>query len=296
MIIAPEETHTIVSITADAETALEYVPATVYAANATVQVAAAKSVYKSLVDNNTGNTPSASPLSWKRIAATNEYNWTDSIVNVQTVGQEEVKIVLTVDNVNTVGLLNIEGTQAQITMTDSNNVVVRDVVINLLEQNESGFYQYWWSPQTYRKDVTAYFPAGHYGAKLEIIVRNSGKKAKIGIAHPAYGTEIGELLADPAPRFSKRSHTKITTDLDTGNIEVVKGAKAKTNDCWFEIPTPHINMIDRFLDSMIGERVLYIIDDELEPLIVLAILENFEITYENNRFSRLRLYPLKGLI
>ena len=296
MMVAPIETYTIVSVTADAETAIEYASTTAYAVDAIVQVAAEKSVYKSLIAANTGNTPSTSPLSWKRVAATNEYNWADDIVNTQTIGQDLVKIVLTADNVNTVGLMNIEGTQARITMKDSAGTIIKDVVIDLLEQSESGNYQFWFSPRSYRKDVVAYFPAGYSGAKLEITVSNTGSKAKIGVAHPSYAREIGELLVDPTPRFSKRSYTKIATDLDTGNIEVIKGAKAKTNDCWFDIPTPHINMIDRFLDSMIGERVLYVIDEELEPLIVLAILENFEITYEDNRFSRLRLYPLKGLI
>jgi len=296
MMVSPIETYTITSITADAEIAAEYISTTPYAANVSVQVAAEKSVYKSLVDANEGNSPSTSPLSWKRVAATNEYNWADEIVNTQTIGQDLVKIILTADNVNTVGLMNIEGTEAQITMKDSIGAVIKDVVISLLEQTESGDYQFWFSPRSYRKDVVAYFPAGYTDAILEITVRNTGNKARIGVAHPSYAREIGELLLDPTPRFSKRSYTKIATDLDTGNIEVIKGAKAKTNDCWFSISTPHINMIDRFLDSMIGERVLYIIDEELEPLIVLAILENFEITYENNRFSKLRLYPLKGLI
>ena len=170
---------------------------TTYTIGQRVILTSTHKIYESLQNSNLNHNPStdtSSPPYWIEVSATNRWKMFDTINSTQTTNANSIVVVITPGKVvNSVSLLNIEGTSVRIKMTDPTDGVVYDKTTSLNNNgNINNWYNYFFNPiQRRTSHVATDLPA--YGtAAIEITITNTGLTAKCGVCIIGSVQYIGE--------------------------------------------------------------------------------------------------------
>jgi len=277
------------------EVLTEYTTAT-FSVGALVKVTGDKAIYKSLQDTNSGHTPSTSPTWWKRIGSTNLYKFNDEFINTQTCATETIRTTITVSNIDTIAIMNLDATDIQITYKKSTGEVIKEINESLAVSSVLNLYDYFHSTPEYKKDFLAYVPAGYIDATLEIVITKPASTVKAGIILCGSSKEIGATLWGVRNGISNYGRTE--TDVDFGMTYYKKGAWAKEMDLDVKINTDSVDIVHSRLIETLNEPTLFIGDertDGIKSTLVFGYFENL-ITVLNNPSTSECALEIKGVI
>lgn len=167
---------------------------TTYTIGQRVILTSTHKIYESLQNSNLNKNPTTEPTWWIEVSATNRWKMFDTSNSTQTTNTNSIVVVITPGKViNSVSLLNIEGTSVRIKMTDPTDGVVYDVTTSLNNNgNINNWYNYFFNPiQRRTSHIATDLPA--YGtAAIEITITNTGLTAKCGVCIIGSVQYIGE--------------------------------------------------------------------------------------------------------
>jgi hypothetical protein len=190
---------------------------------------ATHTLYESLVNSNTGNALSDA-TKWKNIGATNRWKMFDGSYQTQSTALNSFSLVLTPGEiVNSLALLNVEGTSATVTQSvsgySSTVVLVRHDVLNWFD---------WYYEVPIRTGDAVFTDIPPYPAStLTIEVVNTGDTAKCGTMVVGKSRTLG--LTEWEFSRSINDYSRAVEDAN-GTVELVQGAYSKRMvvDVWVE--------------------------------------------------------------
>jgi hypothetical protein len=264
----------------------EYVSGTTYATDDNVKVSfesdevTAKTPveeYVSLADANTGNYPPDEPTKWSLLGTSNKWKMFDEYINVQSEDISTITVEVDASKTNTVGLFNLQGTQVTFTLTDENTSTIKKTeVINLDVSPTFDYYEYYFGPFMYRKNIRWEYPR-YANSTLKVEITIQGGYAKCGMC------VIGNFLClgktQWSPNISIADYSKKDTD-SLGRIYLKQGnyADKLEFDAW--IDTDRVDSIKRLLTEIRG--TLSMMDangdtTDFECLLICGVYQDFDI-------------------
>jgi hypothetical protein len=270
----------------------EYASGTTYAVDTVVQVAADHVVYKSLQNANTGHTPSTSPTWWSVVGPTNARAMFDGKVNTQTANADSIVVVIKPSSVSRgVGVLNVEGDSATVTMTDpTDGVVYTNTVTSEKHNSGSSFYNWFFKrirrrTQFYWTDLPPYYNA-------TITITKPGGTAKCGMCIVGPVEQCGYTKFGLSPGIKDYS----TSLFDQfGNLTTVERSWGKKLTVNLQVDNSLIDDLQLQFAGWRAKPLLFIASSQYESTGLYARYDDFKVVIDNPVKSDIAL-SLNGLI
>jgi len=247
----------------------EYASGTTYANNDIIQVAATHQVYQSLAAGNVGNAVTDT-TKWSLLGNTNRWKCFDKAVNSQTTQPDRITIVITPGAlINTVGLLNVDGSSA----TVSQSVSGYSETVNLQKHEVVNWYDWYYEDLVRSGDVVFTVPP-YVNGVLTITIDNPGDYASVGCVIIGKAKILGMTQWDCSGGIISYSGT--TTDT-FGNTTLVKRSNAKRLNVEVYPPEGFESEMHRILSSYTEIEMLFIGASDIPMTIIYGYLGNFEV-------------------
>lgn len=151
-------------------------------------------IYQSLQASNTGHEPYISPTWWQDIGATNKYRALDLKSSTKTTGDSPLTYVITPGKRNdTIAVLGAEGDTVAISATSVlGGGSVYSYTEDLTTRFAFTFWDYCFSPFTYREDVVRFDIPPYSDIIVTVTVTRASGKPKVGSIIVGTGIYIGE--------------------------------------------------------------------------------------------------------
>lgn len=261
-------------------------------------------IYESLAGGNVGHDPVvdcalAVPLYWKEVSATNRWKVFDAKVGSQTSKATSMNYVFLPGIIDSLALLNMDGTDVQITMTDPVEGIVYDETIDLISTiNVIDWYTYFFEPiiratDLVKSDLAAVNIPPYLNAELSITITNTGGTAKCGEIIFGLKSNIGVLKATPGPAAELTDYSTKTAD-DEGNYIIVERAYSKKFTGELIMKNTIIDEIFRQLAFYRAKPLVWIGSDSYTCLIVYGFAQNFKFLVSSKDFTEFSL-EVEGL-
>ena len=253
---------------------------TTYTIGQRVILTSTHKIYESLQNSNLNHNPStdtSSPPYWIEVSPTNRWKMFDTSNSTQTTNTNSIVVVITPGKViNSVSLLNIEGTSVRIKMTDPTEGVVYDVTTSLNNNgNINNWYNYFFNPiQRKTSHVATDLPA--YGtAAIEITITNTGLTAKCGVCIIGSVQYIGEGITLGASVGITDYSRK---EKDTfGNYVLIQRSYSKRAKFSMAVLNEQIDALQDLLVSLRTTPCVWIGDDNYTCTYIYGYYKDFDI-------------------
>lgn len=246
---------------------------------------------------NVGYPPSAeldlnNPVHWSLVGATNAYKIFDAYTSSQAVAKDNISF--TVKNlgiVNTVGLINIDASQAQIIVYDMSDVEVYNQTVDLVSYATfASYYDYYFTPFL-RKNVYVFEDIPPIeNAKIVINLTAIGE-VKIGNFVGGYGYFIAGINHSSSIRQKDFS---IKEQLPTGEYFFAEGATSTVADFFFTLPNEKVDLLQRLIQLLRAKPALYVGSEFYESTNLFGIVLDAPTTlsYETHSECRMQVESL----
>ncbi len=253
---------------------------TTYTIGQRVILTSTHKIYESLQNSNLNHNPStdtSDPPYWIEVSPTNRWKMFDTSNSTQTTNTNSIVVVITPGKViNSVSLLNIEGTSVRIKMTDPTEGVVYDVTTSLNNNgNINNWYNYFFNPiQRRTSHIATDLPA--YGtAAIEITITNTGLTAKCGVCIIGSVQYIGEGINLGASVGITDYSRK---EKDTfGNYVLIQRSYSKRAKFSMAVLNEQIDALQELLVSLRTTPCVWIGDDRYTCTIIYGYYKDFDI-------------------
>lgn len=253
---------------------------TTYTIGQRVILTSTHKIYESLQNGNLNKDPAtdtSSPPFWIEVSATNRWKMFDTSNSTQTTNTNNIVVVITPGKVvNSVSLLNIEGTSVRIKMTDPTDGVVYDVTTSLNNNgNINNWYNYFFNPiQRRTSHIATDLPA--YGtAAIEITITNTGLTAKCGVCIIGSVQYIGEGINLGASVGITDYSRK---EKDTfGNYVLIQRSYSKRAKFSMAVLNEQIDALQELLVSLRTTPCVWIGDDNYTCTYIYGYYKDFDI-------------------
>ena len=253
---------------------------TTYTIGQRVILTSTHKIYESLQNGNLNKDPAtdtSSPPYWIEVSATNRWKMFDTSNSTQTTNTNSIVVVITPGKViNSVSLLNIEGTSVRIKMTDPTDGVVYDVTTSLNNNgNINNWYNYFFNPiQRRTSHIATDLPA--YGtAAIEITITNTGLTAKCGVCIIGSVQYIGEGINLGASVGITDYSRK---EKDTfGNYVLIQRSYSKRAKFSMAVLNEQIDALQDLLVSLRTTPCVWIGDDNYTCTYIYGYYKDFDI-------------------
>lgn len=266
----------VVSTTATEAYAL-WVSATTYAKAAVVRYAGR--LYESIADGNTGNNPATSPAKWLDIGPDNAHAMFDDQVSTSTTASNSLTVVLAPGLVNSLALVNLQGTSATIKVNDGpGGPEVFSRTVGLDGTIISDWYQYFFEPYVQKSELTITDLPPYANARITVTVTGPGA---VGIGNLVVGTfyELGETLMSPS--LGTDDYSRVDID-EFGTTTLVRRNSSKRAELQVLLPRVQMRKAFQVLDDLRATPAVWIPSsrDEDSPLSVYGIRSSFRIVVD----------------
>lgn len=253
---------------------------TTYTIGQRVILTSTHKIYESLQNSNLNKDPAtdtSDPPFWIEVSATNRWKMFDTSNSTQTTNSNSIVVVITPGKViNSVSLLNIEGTSVRIKMTDPTDGVVYDVTTSLNNNgNINNWYNYFFNPiQRRTSHIATDLPA--YGtAAIEITITNTGLTAKCGVCIIGSVQYIGEGINLGASVGITDYSRK---EKDTfGNYVLIQRSYSKRAKFSMAVLNEQIDALQELLVSLRTTPCVWIGDDNYTCTYIYGYYKDFDI-------------------
>lgn len=268
--------------TANGEPAI-YAVGTTYAEGAKCTVVATHMIYESLKDGNVGKYPPTDILvddpSWAEYGYTNKWQLFDKYANTQSVQAELVDYIVDATRTSAVALFNVSASEVVLTAMDASNVVLKTETIQMIEDNCTDWFDYFFMDFEYRDRLLWEYPIG-FGTKLRVQAKAPSSTAKVGILRHGCVRYIGMVAQEVSAGIVDFS---IKEEDSYGRVFLKQGAYHDVLDVMLYINNEATSNISRFLKSLRAAPAVYVLDNEenitanMEPLIVYGFFKDFGV-------------------
>ena len=250
-------TH-LVSSTA-VETAAAWASGTTYAKDAVVDYLT--SYWISLVNSNTGNTPSTSPTQWALVGPDNTHAMFDEQVSTATASTSPLTVVLTPGAVNALALLGLVGEQVVVTVTDgAGGPTVYTKTTSLDGTLIADWYQYFYEPYVQIAEVVLTDLVPISTARLTIALTGTGT---IKIGNCSFGTQYQIGDAEYGAGLGIIDYSKKETD-EFGTTTFVRRDFSKRLSARLMLENAQINRVSRLLSDLRATPAVWILADDTQ--------------------------------
>jgi len=250
-------------------------------------------IYSS-VHSNAGNDPTVDDgTSWTEVSSTNRWKMFDAVVQDQTVKATSINTVLQSPSVvNSLALLNVEGTTVVITMTDSVEGVVYNETFNLTSYSGiQDWYAYFFEPIVRKNQLALTDLPPYANASISVTV-NAGADAKVGALVIGQFANLG--LSQHGASLSIIDYSTKNTD-SQGRITITDGPYADKMEVDVVLDTSQIGQANTTLSSLRTTPAVWIAEDNNDDLVIYGYHREFDIILSNPTISRLSL-EIEGLV
>jgi len=253
---------------------------TTYTIGQRVILTSTHKIYESLQNGNLNKDPAtdtSDPPFWIEVSATNRWKMFDTINSTQTTNTNSIVVVITPGKViNSVSLLNIEGTSVRIKMTDPTEGVVYDVTTSLNNNgNINNWYNYFFNPiQRRTSHVATDLPA--YGtAAIEITITNTGLTAKCGVCIIGAVQYIGEGI-NLGASVGITDYSRKEKD-SFGNYVLIQRSYSKRAKFSMAVLNEQIDALQDLLVSLRTTPCVWVGDDNYTCTYIYGYYKDFDI-------------------
>jgi hypothetical protein len=250
-------------------------------------------IYSS-VQSQAGNDPTVDDgTNWTEVSSTNRWKMFDAVVQDQTVNATSINTVLQSPTVvNSLALLNVDGTTVVVTVTDAVEGVVYNETFNLTSYSGiQDWYAYFFEPIV-RKNQLALTDLPPYSNASISVTINSGADAKVGALVIGQFADLG--LSQHGASISIIDYSTKTTDAQ-GRVTITDGPYADKMDVDVVLDTSQIGQAKTTLSSLRTTPAVWVAEDNNDDLVIYGYYREFDIILSNPTISRLSL-EIEGLV
>jgi len=251
-------------------------------------------IYESKLGGNVGNDPTTDDgTNWLEVSSTNRWKMFNAVVQEQTVQATQINTVLqSASVVNSLALINVEGTTVVITMTDSVEGVVYNETFNLTSYSGiQDWYAYFFEPIVRKNQLALTSLPPYANASISVTV-NAGADAKVGALVIGQFADLG--LSQHGASISIIDYSTKTTDAQ-GRVTITDGPYADKMDVDVILDTSQIGQANTTLSSLRTTPAVWIAEDNNDDLVIYGYYREFDIILSNPTISRLSL-EIEGLV
>lgn len=274
------------------ETYVAYSAATTYAKGDRVDYGT--NIYESLVNSNTGNTPSTSPTFWVLVGPDNVHAMFDDQISTATVSTSPLTVVMTPGLMNSLALLGLVGNQVVVTITDgAGGPTVYSRTVSLDGSYVYDWYMYFFEPFTQIGEVVFTDIPPYLNARMTLTLSGSGT---VAIGQLSFGTfyELGD--AEYGATAGITDYSRKDTD-EFGATTFVERAFSKRMTARLMLDAMQMNKVQRVLSDIRAKPAVWIgaEGEAYQPLVVYGFYRDFtiDVAYPTKSYCSLEI---EGLI
>lgn len=255
-------------------------------------------IYKSLVNTNTNNIPSVvGSTFWIDMGADNAHAMFDGQISSKTTGTSPLQVTVSTGIINSVALLGLVGTTANVYLTDGATLnTIYSTTIGLDGTILADWYMYFFEPFVQKSDVVLTNVPPYSSGYLTFIMTGTSSLA-IGelMIGTVYSLGVNEL--EQGVTLGIIDYSRKDTNTTTGVTTFVQGAFSKRMSGQFLIDNGQLNTVQSVLASVRASPSIYLGSEQADysPLIVYGFYRDFsiDIAYPTKSFCRIEV---EGLI
>ena len=272
-----------------------YSAATTYAVDAYVIVVGVNNhkVYKSLVNNNTGNDPASSATKWLYMGSTNRWAMFDDSVGSQTTRADSISVQISFNQlVDSIALINISAAQADITVTVPVDGVVYSKTISLISTaGITDIYRYWFWPVLRKTDFYLADLPPYAAGTISIVLSDAGATVKCG------AMVIGQRFEIGATQYGVRLGIDDYSDKTRngfGQAQLVPRDYNRRGDFTMQLDAYQVEFAYQFLANCRARMMVWAGTTQYGPTLILGNYESFQFEIQTAKTSIYTL-SVKGL-
>lgn len=245
-------------------------------------------VYRSVIDGNTDNPEEGINLltpTWVYMGYSNYYRMYTEGVDSVSEGEVDTPIIITAtysEIIETIALLNLVGSDGNITVTDASEGVVYNEDFTITDIGVDDMWEFYFTDYTLSSDKVTQSLPPYYGADITITINPvSGSKASIG--RVLFGTSYPIGTTDYSSRVGRKRYRELTRNgFGELNINPLRYTKTAT----FEVTVPNnkVDSIQRLFDSVQDIPTLFLGVKDFDGLIssttIFGIAKDFDLSIE----------------
>lgn len=238
-------------------------------------------IYKRLVAGTTATAPESdltgAAANWADYGPTNRWAMFDQEVNTQSTVASPLTVVLDPGLVNSLALIELVGTQAEISITDgAAGPTVYSQTISLEQSSVADWYAYFFEPFSQRATVVLTDLPPYSAARVTVTITGAGTVKCGGLIFGTVYSLGGTLYGVTA---GIRDYSKKTTDETTGVVSLVVGKFAKRLRARLQIAAGAVNVTQQLLTDLRATPAVWIGDDSgvYDALIVFGFYRDFSL-------------------
>lgn len=254
--------------------------------------------FESLIDSNTGNTPTTALTSWLRVGPTNELAMFDNQISSKTYGDTTLTVEVHTGSINSIGILNILGSTVTLTIRDGSggSIIYGPIQLSLDGDTPLDWYDYFYFEQEDQRTQALFLdlPVGYANAHATLELEGTGS---IYIGEFIYGTltKLGNTEYGLSSGITDYS-TKETDEF--GETTFVRREFSKRISADIQVDNTQLNKLQRILFSLRSTPALWIGADDAryeEATVVFGFYRDFSTNISYPTVSRCSL-EIEGLI
>ena len=254
-------------------------------------------VYESLRATNLNHDPTtdtSSPPYWIEVSPTNRWKMFDTSNTTQTTNANTIVVTLTPGRVvNSVSLLNIEGTSVRVKLTDSVEGVVYDKTVSLNNNGTiNNWYNYFFNVVTRRTAITLTDLPAYGAGAIEITITNTGFTAKCGVCIIGAVQYVGEGI-NLGASVGIQDYSRKEKD-DFGNYQLIQRSYSKKAKFSMAVLNEQIDELQDLLASLRTTPCVWVGDERYSSTIIYGFYKDFDITIAYHLVSDCNL-EIEGL-
>lgn len=254
-----------------------WVSGTTYAVGDLVIRASTHRVYKRKVAGAGTTPPESDATNWEDFRPTNRWAMFDQEINTQTTGATPLTVTLAPGLCNSLALLELVGSQAQVTVTDGAGgpTVYGPVTVSLEQSSVADWYSYFFEPFSQRGTLILTDLPPYVSARVTITISGTGTM-KCG------GFIVGSIYSLGATQYNVtagiRDYSKKETD-SAGAVQLAVGKFSKRMRAKLQVAAGSVGQIQTLLTDLRATPVVWIGDDTgtIEPLTIFGFYRDFEL-------------------
>ena len=250
-------------------------------------------IYKSLLDNNTGNYPPDNPDKWLDLGATNKWKMFDERVGTQTVNSDSIDVTITSNKISHVALFETEANSVMIEVYDSSDTLLAQYSPKLRLDSSLSWSDYFFGEILYRTAFVQQIPYILGTAKVRVLLE--GSTVKCGMLLVGYGYYIGETKW--SPNIGILDYSKKETD-EFGQTFLKQGYYAKRAEVDVEIRSASVDKVQRLLASVRATPCIWQLNNDTtayDSLVIYGFYNDFSVVLDGVVLSSCSL-TIEGLI
>lgn len=254
---------------------------TSYTIGQKVIVVATHKIYEALTNNTNKYPPDylgGTTPDWLDIGATNKWAMFDESYQSQTINSTSIIIVCAPGRINSLGLLNVDATTINITLSISGDTVYsNNLDVNISSTNN--WYEYFYNPIERKSDfIVTDIPVASDGVLTVTMSANTGVDVKCGLFIPGFFTQIGDSLWGASIGITDYSKKEVDT---FGNYSVLQRSYSSTLSDSIWMPNGRTGYIKKLLADYRTTPALWLASEQFEGTLIYGFYRDFNIVLED---------------